>query len=189
MRILSFLLSVAVLLPIPSLSFAGPFGLNFKSQTPPSSCAQVQGQMYMCSPPTPHPDLDKYIMSFVKDVGICFVFGSKDVQVNSFGSQAKTLYADLIEQLTQKYGEGEDLGKLLPGSIWNEPGDFLMSLVKGERSVMYVINLKDNPDGIEKIIASTTHFRGSELAVAVNFVTTNMSRCNEAQEKKKVDAF
>src|SRR5262245_25659388 len=84
--------------------------------------------------PKPHPDLESYVALVTPQTGVCYVKGiGKTVRTSVYGSELRSTFDDLRHQLEGVYGPGKVVDSLKPGSIWNEPKDFMMGLVKSER--------------------------------------------------------
>src|SRR5690606_30552828 len=82
----------------------------------------------------PHPVFEAYILQIGPTQGLCFVKGlGKDVETSVYGSELRTAYTKLRDQVEQSYGTYRETDTLLPGSIWSEPRDWMMALVKKER--------------------------------------------------------
>ena len=70
--------------------------------------------------------------------GLCQInaFG-KAIETNKNGHALKINFDDYVERLRKKHGKGTRHDFLVKGSIWDRPQDFMMSLVKDERYLMY----------------------------------------------------
>lgn len=115
---------------------AAPFGL-----TKGLSVSQVGGKavgsggMYrLTSVPKPHPAFESYLAQIAPKTGLCFLKGvGKTIQTNVFGSTLRIEYTKLRDQVSQTYGKYKESDSVLPGSIWTDPEDFMMGLLKKDR--------------------------------------------------------
>jgi hypothetical protein len=90
----------------------------------------------------PDPDclaFEYYLLTITPEQGLCKVTASGNtVDTNAFGSQLKDEATRFEKILTESYGPpSRRANHLRPGSIWDAPGDWMMSLVKLER--MYAL--------------------------------------------------
>jgi hypothetical protein len=87
--------------------------------------------------PTPHPDFETYAVSISSSTGLAQVIApSKDIQTNVYGEAIKEKFDDVKAALITKYGEpSNSFDFLRAGSIWNEPKDWTMALLKEERTL------------------------------------------------------
>ena len=65
--------------------------------------------------------------------GLLKVYFIWDVKTNRYGDQLREKYEELRDILKKKYGRGEEYDFLRSDSIWDEPGDYVTALAKGER--------------------------------------------------------
>lgn len=84
--------------------------------------------------PKPHGAFEKYVAVIGDVSGLCVVRGiGKDITSSRHGIQLKTSFNEMDATLSELYGSSEKTDRLLPGSIWKEPEDWMMGLVKEER--------------------------------------------------------
>lgn len=79
---------------------------------------------------------------------------SPSVENDAFGRLVRSLRQELEEQVSKRYGLGKSVDFLLPGSIWTDDRDYVMSITQNERKAGTIwerpsVNL---PDDIEAII-------------------------------------
>ena len=88
----------------------------------------------MLTVPKPHSTFEFYYIEISPTSGLASVVGvSKDIETDSFGITLKSEFANMEERLSKIYGEGEKYDLLIPGSIWYEPNEWMMSLYQKER--------------------------------------------------------
>lgn len=85
--------------------------------------------------PKPHPDVDAYILFISPKEGLLKVVAiSKGVPANGFGDRVRDMYKQFRDAMAGAYGPPtRDYDFLKSGSIWHEPEDFMMGLLKEER--------------------------------------------------------
>jgi hypothetical protein len=59
----------------------------------------------------------------------------KNVDTNNAGEQLKEAFHKLQSALGETYGEAKTYDHLAAGSIWNEPRDWMMGMVKKDREL------------------------------------------------------
>lgn len=124
----------------------GPFGLqegltlkNIEDMTG-NNLTPVEGSVNLYTiktVPKPDSDFDGYGLLISPTVGLCQIRAlGKTMPSDSYGLNIIQKFEDLDQILTSKYGAGKKTDYLLPGSIWKEPQDWMMSLNKQERFLM-----------------------------------------------------
>lgn len=85
-------------------------------------------------PPKPHPAFDFYILQITPESGLSWIKAiGNNIQTNGFGNSIKNAFLEMEGKLIKTYGNCEKTDLLLQGSIWNEPQDWMMAILKGER--------------------------------------------------------
>lgn len=116
-------------------AYAGPFGLEMGmsiDEIDRSAKLHVLGR-YSVSVPRPHSLFETYGVT-VGDDGLCHIRAiSSDIYTNVFGLSLESSFMDIREKIDNVYGDSDLSDILLPGSIWKDPRDWMMSLVKQER--------------------------------------------------------
>ena len=193
---------VATALLVAFGAIAGPFGLS-KGMT----LGQIKKKGAFVSDDNPsiysaktitngNPDFGSYSVIITKEQGLCRVQAfSKDIKANSFGHELKGKYRNLVEAVSKKYGspsQGYDFDFLLSGSIWKEPQDWMMSLVKKERKLQSSWHHEADtklPDSLESITIETFAFSNSEGFLSITYEFDNIGACLETVKAKKNEAF
>ncbi|MCD6663625.1 MAG: hypothetical protein LT082_09520 [Comamonas sp.] len=84
--------------------------------------------------PKPHGAFENYVAVIGDVSGLCVVRGiGKDITSSRHGIQLKTSFNEMEATISELYGSSEKTDRLLPGSIWKDPEDWMMGLVKEER--------------------------------------------------------
>ena len=86
-------------------------------------------------------------LTFSADKGLLAVSAlGKDVPTNVFGEEVHSQFLELRAALSKIYGDPSlTADEVQAGSIWNDPQDWMMGLLKKERSVVSIWNLKSAP--------------------------------------------
>lgn len=189
---------LGLLFAVPTFAAeSNPFGLDLDKHPSEYSCPQSQTEKYRyhCTTvPKPHPEFEAYILQYVKGVGICQVSAiGKTVRNNSYGFATKNRVDAIAKQLKQKYGiESEKLDFLSPYSIWDEPDEWMMGVLKNERGYIYSW---DTDKGFKPVGEVAGIFMGALAAasdagyVQLEFVFKRESQCEAIIEKVGQDAF
>ena len=121
----------------------GPFGLDIGLSKADvermigQNLVAVEGAPSLFQAPTvprPHAAFEVYALLIAPSSGLCQIRAvGKDIRTSSHGLQLRSSFEDLVSALSESYGKVTKLDRLLPGSIWDEPEDWMMSLVKKER--------------------------------------------------------
>lgn len=84
--------------------------------------------------PKPYSAFEAYNLWFSPSQGLLKISAiGKTIQTNRFGEQIRVAYGEISKALRATYGEPEVLDFLKTGSIWKEPEDWTMGLLKEER--------------------------------------------------------
>jgi hypothetical protein len=121
-----------------SVAEATPFGLKqgmTRAQLGPKlEKLDAPGMYKLVTVPRPHPDFESYILQIGPTTGLCFVKGvGTDVATSVYGSELKSRFQKVRDQLVAVYGKLQETDMLLQGSIWDEPRDWMAGLLKKER--------------------------------------------------------
>ena len=134
---------------ITGIVFAGPFGLDMgmtldqvKTKTGKNP-ELVQDDLYRVDPPNKNDMFESYIVQISPKYGIVWIKAvGKDITTNGYGIQLKTAFDNLVSGIERSYGKYDKTDFLLRGSIWNDPEDFMMGLLRKDRYLMANWELK-----------------------------------------------
>lgn len=119
--------------------WAGPFGFErgmTKEQIMKllgaGSLIKADGNVYTFSKvPKPHPLFEEYVLIISPTEGLLKVAAiSKDIETSVYGEELKASFEEIRGALTKTYGEGKTYDFLKYDSIWNEPKDWMMGMLK-----------------------------------------------------------
>ena len=131
------LVLVAVASPSAGQDSRGAFGVRMGQ---PLSSLNVTKRFkdgdYEIVVPTPNSEFDFYSVRVTPTTGVCKLtaFG-KTHTGDSCGTDVRSAFGRLHDVLVSRYGTAKDYDFLKDGSIWNEPRDFHMGGLKGERTL------------------------------------------------------
>lgn len=172
---------------------AGPFGVDTENFSLANyGCKSVGSPTFYECPDVPnkHPDIDSYIVQYADGVGVCMVKGiSVDIRDSVFGDNTMSKIEKIKIQLSSKYGEGSDIRYLRSGSIWNEPEDWMMGLVKDERTFATEWEFSTPIDGSSIIFLAAKASNRETGYFVVEFYKADHERCDEASDADAANAF
>jgi hypothetical protein len=120
-----------------SSAIAGPFGLERGMSLKeiggkPKKVAH--GKYKLTNVPKPYSAFEAYFVQVAPKAGLCWVKAiGKDVRTSSYGVELKNAFSVMEQKLEKAYGKHKTMDALLPGSIWDEPNDWMMGLIEMER--------------------------------------------------------
>jgi len=188
---------VTVILVVASFSaVAGPFGLS-KGMT----LEEVKKYGAFVSGDSPftytaktlsngHPDFEIYSIILTPQQGLCKIQAAgKDVKTSSFGSELKEKHNDLVKALSNKYGSpGNNFDFLRTGSIWKDPQDWMMALLKKERTLASYWSPPERtnlPDSVLSIQLEAAASSGSTGYIRLGYEFDNLDACLAVLKEKK----
>ncbi len=177
----------------PSLS--GPFGLErgmTLSQVGPGAKKLPQGKYWLSSVPKPHSAFERYVVQIAPQSGLCWIKAiGKNVSASAYGYELESTFAELKQKLAAIYGKPtSEHDRLYPGSIWDEPRHWMMSLKQKERVLSAFWDRKlgaDVPTDMKGIYISASALSDEIGYVSVEYSFTNEDAC-EAEIAKSEDS-
>jgi len=89
---------------------------------------------YDITPPQTHPSFESYSVQISKNYGVfAIVAFSKPTKTSVYGEAIKDEFDKIKNQISISYGQSKDYDLVKTGSIWDEPKDWMMALLKEER--------------------------------------------------------
>lgn len=177
-------------------AIAGPLGLN-KGMTLEE--LKKQGAFISGNEPfvytaktiaSGHPDFELYSVLLTPEQGLCKIQAAgKNIDTSSFGSELQEKHRELVGALSKKYGApSNEFNYLKAGSIWNEPQDWMMGLLKKERNLDAYWTKSDKSnlsDSLEAVSVNTQALSGSKGYIRLSYDFDNIGACMEALKSKK----
>ena len=135
------IIAFTILFLLASFVYAGPFGLEMgmtfdqvKEACGDRTPQLLKDDCYQVIPNKVHPSFETYVVRIDKDDGLYFIKAiGFDITSFSYGIEVKSQFNEVENSLNKKYGDGELIDELLPGSIWNDADDWMSALFHDER--------------------------------------------------------
>jgi hypothetical protein len=159
-----------------------------------SALTQVApGKYKLTSVPKPHSAFEAYILQVCPNVGLSWIMAiGKDVSTSSYGIELRSTFNSMREKLEKVYGIGKTTDVLLPGSIWDEPDDFMMALIKKERFLMtrWEKGKGANPDSTVTTIGLVAHPGGTNKGyITLEYYFSSSDACDKEIASEEDDAL
>ena len=131
----------------PQTSQSPPEPFGFKVGMPKAQVIALVGQQFLSkdngdilefsTAPMPHPDFETYMVGISPSTGLAEVVAlSKDIQTNVYGEGVQSKFEEVKTALDMKYGTPANAFDFLrSGSLWDKPEDWMMGLVKEDRTL------------------------------------------------------
>jgi hypothetical protein len=124
------------------MNTTGPFGVRMGmtlEEIGGKAEEVAPGRYLVATLPKPHSAFSSYVVQVTPRCGLSWVKGiGETIQTNVYGLGVITAFDSLEKKLSDTYGKGERTDTLLPDSIWDEPRDWMQSMLAGERFLMTV---------------------------------------------------
>jgi hypothetical protein len=173
-----------------------PFGIKMgakKGELGPIRKELPDFMVALESVPKPHPDLESYVVQVTPQAGVCFVKGiGKTISTSVYGTEIKSNFNSLRDQLESVYGRSKSMDTLLPNSIWNEPKDFMMGLLKKERILAARWSTKDGlqlKPGITSVFLGVSALSQEKAYAVVEYYFDNTGACEAEVNAAKKAVF
>jgi hypothetical protein len=112
--------------------------------------------LFLATAPNPHPDFAAYVIFVSPSTGIAKVTGtSRKFQTNSFGESIQEKFKDFATALDSSYGQAKIYDYLKVGSIWDQPQEWMMGLLKEERTLVAYWSVGDSVTIMEQAEADS----------------------------------
>ena len=175
--------------------FAGPFGLEmgWTKQDLTENNVKIlveEGNSFMVEPPSPHSSFDAYLLNIDSEFGLYSIFAISDsISTSENGQQFLSEYNHIKEQLISSYGDPtKDINYLSYGSIWDEPQDFMMSLIKQDRLLGCIWELdEDNGNMTVSLIPRVESLSSGFLAIVYH--SSNYDEIQAREDAKEASVL
>jgi len=193
-RIVAVVFLISILFVTEAM--AGPFGLE-KGMSLKDICGKPEkvghGIYKLSSVPKPHSAFEAYIVKVAPKGGLCWIQAiGKDIATSSYGIDLKSAFSEMEEKLGATYGKHETMDFLMPGSIWNEPNDWMMGLIKRERFLAAIWKKSEGsslPSDIEQIGLIASSISCDKGYIAIEYSFTNKEACEAEMAAQEDDAL
>ncbi|MCK7628736.1 hypothetical protein MZ018_14215 [Shewanella sp. JNE10-2] len=169
----------------------GPFGLAMGMTKEMFNGRLTQaktGLYFLDKPPIPHDQFESYVVKIGEKSGLCWIKGiGKNVASNGYGMQLKGAFDEFETKLDKRYGVHERTDFLMPASIWKDPQDWMMGLLKADRYLLSVWkgDKKPLPNDLSSIGLLAQAESSSSGYLALEYSFSNKEACDT--EIKQVD--
>ena len=170
---------------------AGPFGVELGAPIASLDAVGQENKFDFRSVPKPHPLFTNYSGWQTATHGVCRVLAiSAPIENDSFGIASREKFEKVKTALTEKYGPGRAIEVLQPGSIWQDPKYWMMSIYKNERTHgadWEQVNSNGEEYGLIQlwVMGGTS----SSSAIALEYRSKNFDACNKEIESGLNDSF
>jgi len=177
-----FIFGVLILFISVSLN-AGQFGLKMgmKLNQIDKHAKKLGNDIYEITVPKPHSLFNLYIVRISPTKGLYWLKAiSKDISTSVYGTELVSEFDDLEKKLKKVYGENKRLDFLQYESIWNEPKDWMMALMKKERTLIayWDKSTKFKPkDNLYKIILATNPINTNKGYLSLEYYYSIYNEC------------
>lgn len=181
----SFIMICIPIILFCSNTYAGPFGLKMgmKLNEIDTKAKKIAPGKYFVSVPNQHSAFEKYVVQVAPQTGLCYIKAiGKDIATSAYGVELKSEFYDMKEKLDKTYGKGKATDRLMYDSIWDEPNEWMMGLIKKER-LLFVIwenssgkNVKGNIKNIAMAAQPSSRSKGY---IAIDYTFSNNDKCEQ----------
>ncbi|MFC7409502.1 hypothetical protein [Hydrogenophaga atypica] len=179
------------------MNLPAPFGLSLGMKLEDFSelkLAEIAPFKYrLDNPPKPHPAFEFYILQISPENGLSWIKAiGQDIPTNGFGTSINSAFLEMEGKLKKTYGNCDRTDLLLQGSIWNEPQDWMMGLVKGERLLASHWEVKTGAkltEAIESVFLVASARETDCGYIAIEYALKNNSAASEEIASSQDDAL
>lgn len=156
---------------------------------------EVDGTFHLLATvPKPHAAFDGYFATVSPKLGLCKIVGYVSVESNRFGHQVTNQVDALKTPLTEKYGPPDtSIDRVLRGSIWDDPEDFMMGLVQKDRTLFHVWSSSERdsplPNDLAAIGLRAVAARSDTADVSLGYEFSNFEDCVAESEAQNNDSL
>lgn len=192
-----FFLPLVVLIS-PTLCWAGPFGFEYgmtKEQVVElvgeKALEETRGNNYQFSTaPKPHASFETYMVVISPRAGLIRIKAiSKTIETNIYGDDVKEEFHNILQALTTTYGKGENYDFLRAGSIWNEPQDWMVGLLKDERTLAASWRLQGHESHMTAILLQAKGLSRDSGYITLDYEFEGFAEYMKEEEKKEQSVF
>lgn len=164
---------------------AGPFGLEMGMTLKDIGGSPEQiskGKYRITTVPKPHSAFERYVVQVGPKSGLCFIKAvGKPVETNAYGIELRSAFNNMSAKLTQIYGKQSRMDLLLPGSIWKEPNEFMIGLLKNERKLydVWSVEHKSSLTGnLESVALGARPLSMDTGSITIDYSFKNKKECD-----------
>lgn len=179
------------------MALPAPFGLSLGmkledfSESMPVELAPFKYRLD--KPPKTHPAFEFYVLQIAPVSGLSWIKAvGRNIPTNGFGNSINSAFLEMEGKLKNTYGKCERTDLLLQGSIWNEPQDWMMALVKEERFLASQWSAKTGanlPEAIESVFLVAKGEDTDTGYIAIEYTLKNNAAATQEIESSQDDAL
>ncbi|CDH24930.1 hypothetical protein [Xenorhabdus bovienii] len=143
--------------------------------------------------PKTNDSFENYGLLISPTLGLCKINAiGKDIENDTYGISLRVKFDDLKTSLDSIYGESKKTDLLLPGSIWNEPRDWMRGLNKEERVLYAVWDSKSGAlqkSNIEYLLLKAKASDSSSGHLLLQYEFKNHVKCADEINNAKKDSL
>ncbi|BET58513.1 hypothetical protein [Geobacter sp. 60473] len=143
--------------------------------------------------PKPHSAFERYVCTIAPQSGLSWLKAvGKSIQTNIYGVELKTSFDVMEQKLIATYGQQKKLDFLMPGSIWNEPRDWMQSIINKERVYMSEWSKETGAsltDSLVSVALVLGAFDTSSGYIAIEYTFENANRAEDEIAAMEDDAL
>jgi hypothetical protein len=177
---------------------SGPFGLRMgmtlaELKTIGPVKPEKGENWYTITVPKPHSSFESYSALVHPRLGLVKLFCSGvTIETSGAGYELRAEFDKLEAQLDRKYGRGKRFDRLDYGAIWKEPNEWMMAVLKKERSLKKFYLAKEgseNLGSITVIVLDADALSRSAGWVSVGYEFADYSKVKQEREQHQTDAL
>lgn len=178
----------------------GPFGLWFgmSKEEAETLCTLTKvpgspGLYVIKGIPAPVAPFATYAGTFDDKLGLLHVLATSEIiTTNIYGENLKIEYRKIETALKSKYGTGKHFDMLRAGSMWDDPEDWMMGLLKGERLLGAMWTRENSvllPDGLGQVLLGTKAENQGAAQLFLAYESTTYEAWNQRQQQANADGL
>ena len=185
-----FILGIFAIFISTSL-FAGQFGLKMGMTLNQidKNAKKVGTNIYKVNVPKPHSFFEAYYVRISPTKGLYWIKGiGKDISTSAYGTELQSEFDRLEKKLSKVYGKNKRLDFLSYGSIWKEPNDWMMAMLKKERTLLSNLDKSTgfNPiNNLKQIIISANPINREKGYISLEYYYSIYDECEKEKSLKE----
>jgi hypothetical protein len=147
-------------------------------------------QLMLNTAPKPHPEFDVYGLLFSDKRGLVKLTAlGHNIQTNDYGTQVHSEFLQIRDAVAKTYGEPKTYDFVESDSLWREPRDWMMSLVKTDRTLAASWLFTPSSNRIEAILLEAIAHSTDNGILRLTYQFEGFKEYAESREKKKGSVF
>ena len=145
------LIILLILLILPTMSFASPFGLKMGmslkevEKVSLEKPVHIKNDQYLIKPKKSHPRFELYVVLVDSSKGLYEIRAiSSGVKTNEYGTELRSLFNEVKDRISKKYGYPLVRDEIDPQSAFNEDNYWLYTLKNGARTLGAIWDLRES---------------------------------------------